>query len=69
MVGKAGSAQSDFVVTVMGRTLPKTLGLKLQSRSVEVLIADTFTALSVRRTKLVSELFASTAYSTRSSAS
>ena len=55
MVGKAGSAQSDFVVTVTRRTLPKALGLKLQSPSVDVAVADTFTALSARRTKLVSE--------------
>jgi hypothetical protein len=55
MVGKAGRPQSDFVVTVTGRMLPKTLRLKLQSPSVDVAIADTFTSLSARRTKLVSE--------------
>jgi hypothetical protein len=55
MVGKAGSPQSDFVVTVTARTLPETLGLKLQSPSVDVAVADTFTALSACRTKLVSE--------------
>jgi hypothetical protein len=55
MVGKAGGQQRDFVVTVTGRTLPNRLGLKLQSPSVDVAIADTFTALSACRTKLVSE--------------
>src|SRR5215510_9956759 len=55
MVGKAGSSQSDFVVTVTARPLPQTLGLKLQSPSVDVAITDTFTALTARRTKLVSE--------------
>jgi len=55
MVGKAGSPQNDFVVTVTARTLPKTLGLKLQSPSVDVAITARFTALSAQRTKLVSE--------------
>jgi uncharacterized protein YndB with AHSA1/START domain len=55
MVGKAGSQQSNFIVTVTARTLPETFGLKLQSPSVDVVITDTFTTLSARRTKLVSE--------------
>ena len=55
MVGKAGGPLRDFVVTLTGRTLPETLGLKLKSPSVDVAIVDTFTALSARRTKLVSE--------------
>jgi hypothetical protein len=55
MIGKAGGPQSNFVVTVTARTLPEILGWKLQSPSVDVAIADTFTALSARRTKLVSE--------------
>jgi len=55
MVGKAGGPQGDFVVTVTARTLPKIFGLKLQSPSVDVVVADTFTALSALRTKLVSE--------------
>jgi hypothetical protein len=55
MVGKASGPQRNFVVTVKERTLPKTLRLKLQSPSVDVAIADTFSALSARRTKLVSE--------------
>jgi hypothetical protein len=55
MVGKAGGPPSNFVVTVTARTLPEILGLKLQSPRVDVAIADTLTALSARRTKLVSE--------------
>jgi hypothetical protein len=55
MIGEPDGPQGNFVATVTRRILPKTLGLKLQSPNVDVAIADTFTALSARRTRLVSE--------------
>src|SRR5262245_53899929 len=55
MVGKAGTLQSNFIVTVTVRSLPKMFGLKLQSPSVDVAITDTFSTLSARKTKMVSE--------------
>ena len=70
MVGKAGGPQSNFVVTVTARTLPEILGLKLQSPSVDVAIADTFTACPrAERSSCPKKCSASTVCSTRSSAS
>ena len=55
MVGKPGTAQTDFVVTVTARNLPDVFALKLQSDSVDVAVTATFAVLSTARTKMRSE--------------
>ena len=55
MVGKPGSAQADFAVTVTARHLPDLFALKLESHRVDVAVTTTFTTLSAARTKLRSE--------------
>jgi hypothetical protein len=55
MVGKPGTRQGGFVATVTAMHLPEWYSLQLQSRSVDVLVDATFTALAKDRTKLVSE--------------
>jgi len=55
MVGKPGSAQADFVVTVTARHLPDLFALNLQSDRVDVVVATTFMERSAARTTLRSE--------------
>ncbi|MEA2985010.1 MAG: hypothetical protein QOD94_1264, partial [Alphaproteobacteria bacterium] len=55
MVPKAATRQAGFVSTVIARNLPEQLVLKLKSPMADVAVTATFTALSDRRTRLVSE--------------
>jgi hypothetical protein len=55
MLGKPGSAQADFVVTVTARHLPDLFALKLESDRVDVAVTTTLMELSAARTTLRSE--------------
>ena len=55
MVGRPGTAQTDFVVTVTARHLPELFALKLQSDRVDVAVTTTLAALSAARTRMRSQ--------------